>query len=190
MIAFVHDLSERQQLERERHERQQFFDLASEIFLILDGNGRVLQANRRLASCSATGDEMAGHRRGTSWSTPIARSPWELAAALWTATGRGTDLVLRADGSGAWCASMRPRQRPAGSMPSATTSPSSHAAQQRLRLLEKAFESSANPMIVASIERRPGGVIQYVNPAFERVTGYAPHEAIGRNCSFLQGDRP
>ncbi|MFC3231092.1 PAS domain-containing protein [Marinibaculum pumilum] len=29
--------------------------------------------------------------------------------------------------------------------------------------------------------------IEYVNPAFERLTGYAAAEAIGRNCRFLQG---
>ena len=32
--------------------------------------------------------------------------------------------------------------------------------------------------------------IAYVNPAFERMTGYRRHEVIGRNCRFLQrGDR-
>ena len=31
----------------------------------------------------------------------------------------------------------------------------------------------------------PDGVIQYVNPAFERVTGYARSEAVGRNTSSL-----
>lgn len=32
------------------------------------------------------------------------------------------------------------------------------------------------------------GSILYVNPAFERITGYSSHEAIGRNPSFLQGE--
>ena len=33
----------------------------------------------------------------------------------------------------------------------------------------------------------PDHPIVDVNPAFERMTGYAPDEAIGRNCRFLQG---
>jgi diguanylate cyclase (GGDEF)-like protein/PAS domain S-box-containing protein len=36
----------------------------------------------------------------------------------------------------------------------------------------------------ASHPRRP---VIYVNPAFERMTGYAPSEVLGRSCSFLQG---
>ena len=49
VMAFVHDLSDRRRLDRERLERQRFFDLASEMFLILHHDGRVLQANRRMA---------------------------------------------------------------------------------------------------------------------------------------------
>jgi len=33
----------------------------------------------------------------------------------------------------------------------------------------------------------PGPVIEFVNPAFTRMTGYAPEEVIGRNPRFLQG---
>ncbi|WP_461107739.1 PAS domain-containing protein [Spirosoma koreense] len=34
----------------------------------------------------------------------------------------------------------------------------------------------------------PEQIIQYVNESFERMTGYAAEEAIGRHPSFLQGD--
>ncbi|MFC6873612.1 PAS domain-containing protein [Halobellus marinus] len=34
----------------------------------------------------------------------------------------------------------------------------------------------------------PDMPLVYVNAAFERVTGYSPEYAIGRNCRFLQGD--
>lgn len=34
----------------------------------------------------------------------------------------------------------------------------------------------------------PDNPIVYVNAAFERVTGYGPDAAIGRNCRFLQGE--
>ncbi|UVF17582.1 PAS domain S-box protein [Microvirga terrae] len=48
-----------------------------------------------------------------------------------------------------------------------------------------AFEKSGLPM-VATDPRAFDNPIVYVNDAFSRVTGYAPEEAIGRNCRFLQ----
>jgi diguanylate cyclase (GGDEF)-like protein/PAS domain S-box-containing protein len=56
-----------------------------------------------------------------------------------------------------------------------------------LRLHERSVEASANAMIIASAEA-PEYAIEYVNPAFERITGYSAAEVIGRNCRFLQGD--
>ncbi len=35
--------------------------------------------------------------------------------------------------------------------------------------------------------RRDDNPLIYVNPAFERTTGYSAEEALGRNCGFLQG---
>src|SRR3712207_56343 len=42
--------------------------------------------------------------------------------------------------------------------------------------------------IVITDPNEPDDPIVYVNPAFTKITGYAPEEAIGRNCRFLQGD--
>ena len=41
--------------------------------------------------------------------------------------------------------------------------------------------------IVVSDPNLPDCPIVYANPAFFRITGYAPEEVIGRNCRFLQG---
>lgn len=35
---------------------------------------------------------------------------------------------------------------------------------------------------------QPDNPIIYANAAFERITGYAQHEILGRNCRFLQGE--
>jgi len=35
--------------------------------------------------------------------------------------------------------------------------------------------------------RRPDAPLIYVNRGFEKLTGYAPAEVVGRNCRFLQG---
>jgi diguanylate cyclase (GGDEF)-like protein/PAS domain S-box-containing protein len=61
-----------------------------------------------------------------------------------------------------------------------------HAAEQGLLLSRRAMESSANGIIICDAQD-PRQPVIYVNPAFERITGYTVGEVIGRNCRFLQG---
>jgi len=61
------------------------------------------------------------------------------------------------------------------------------ASLTQLRLLKRSLESSNNGVVIADA-RQPDHPIIYVNPAFERITGYSSLEAMGRNCRFLQGD--
>ena len=60
------------------------------------------------------------------------------------------------------------------------------AHEEALRLRERALEASANAIVITD-QQQPDQPIIYVNPAFERITGYRADEAIGRNCRFLQG---
>ena len=55
-----------------------------------------------------------------------------------------------------------------------------------LRLYNRALECTANGVVISDV-RSPGQPLFYANPAFEKITGYPTYEAIGRNCSFLQG---
>ncbi|MGB8478987.1 MAG: EAL domain-containing protein [Acidobacteriaceae bacterium] len=57
--------------------------------------------------------------------------------------------------------------------------------QQALRLYKSAMDVSTHGILIAAAEKDLP--ICYVNPAFERITGYSAEEAIGRNCRFLQG---
>jgi diguanylate cyclase (GGDEF)-like protein/PAS domain S-box-containing protein len=64
--------------------------------------------------------------------------------------------------------------------------------EQRRRDLEirtrtRAVEASVNAVIITDAEQ-PDQPIVYANPAFERITGYAVEEVLGRNCRFLQGE--
>jgi PAS domain S-box-containing protein len=57
----------------------------------------------------------------------------------------------------------------------------------KLRLLERAVTASTNSIVISN-PNLPDDPLVYVNPAFERTTGYASEEVLGRNCRFLQGE--
>lgn len=59
--------------------------------------------------------------------------------------------------------------------------------EQELQLRERAIEASANSIIITNADS-PHYLIEYVNPAFERITGYSAEEAIGMNLCFLWND--
>jgi PAS domain S-box-containing protein len=56
----------------------------------------------------------------------------------------------------------------------------------KLRLLERAVTASTNSIVISDPNQHDDPLV-YVNPAFERTTGYAADEVLGRNCRFLQG---
>ena len=57
-------------------------------------------------------------------------------------------------------------------------------AEQHLRKLTCAVEHSADTVIVTNGQ----GIVEYVNPAFEKVTGYLQHEVAGQNHGILHSD--
>ena len=56
--------------------------------------------------------------------------------------------------------------------------------ERSLRSFERAVEQSGHAIIITDT----AGTIEYVNPAFEELTGYAAEEAIGRNPRVLKSD--
>lgn len=58
--------------------------------------------------------------------------------------------------------------------------------QEQLEILRRSVESSINGVVIVDA-LKPDMPIVYVNPAFERITGYSSAETLGRNCRFLQG---
>lgn len=62
-----------------------------------------------------------------------------------------------------------------------------HRSEERLQLMERAMNSSSNGIVITDPTQSDNPII-YVNPCFERMTGYRSDEVIGLNCRFLQGD--
>ncbi|AOE86379.1 EAL domain-containing protein [Pseudomonas sp. TCU-HL1] len=58
--------------------------------------------------------------------------------------------------------------------------------EKQLRILQRSIEASYNGALICDATADDLPII-YVNPAFERITGYSAGEALGRNCRFLQG---
>jgi PAS domain S-box-containing protein len=61
------------------------------------------------------------------------------------------------------------------------------SSEELRRLLDRAVAASSNGIVITD-PNLPDNPIVYVNPAFEKTTGYTMKEAIGRNCRFLQGE--
>ncbi|MBD9498151.1 PAS domain S-box protein [Ensifer sp. ENS01] len=66
-----------------------------------------------------------------------------------------------------------------------------HASDQHLHLLEMAISRIDDFVMITKAASQPGGgqTIVYVNDAFVKITGYSPHDALGRSPGFLQGQR-
>lgn len=62
----------------------------------------------------------------------------------------------------------------------------SDAVRARMLLFERAVASVGVGVALADA-RAPDLPLTFVNPAFERITGYTSAECLGRNCRFLQG---
>ncbi|MBD2343069.1 PAS domain S-box protein [Anabaena subtropica] len=57
--------------------------------------------------------------------------------------------------------------------------------EEGLKLRDRAIDASSNGIIIADAST-PSGPIIYVNPAFERMTGYSSDEVIGQNFRLFQ----
>ena len=65
--------------------------------------------------------------------------------------------------------------------------PGRPASEEMRRLLDRAVAASSNGIVITD-PKLPDDPIIYVNPAFERISGYPAEEVLGLNCRFLQGD--
>lgn len=56
------------------------------------------------------------------------------------------------------------------------------------KLLHRMIDASTDGIVVAEQEGDDDTILIYVNPAFERLTGYSANDILYRDCRFLQGE--
>lgn len=56
--------------------------------------------------------------------------------------------------------------------------------ERQMNLYKRALDAASNGVIIAH-DSGPDNLIEYVNPAFERITGYSASEVIGRDSRFM-----
>jgi diguanylate cyclase (GGDEF)-like protein/PAS domain S-box-containing protein len=131
------------------------------------------------------------------------RHPFELAGQRWELrlSGRSTDmgggaaplavLVLGCLLSGALAAVVRTRALRAGRIEALVERRTADLEQAlgQTNLYLRAIEASANVIMLVDA-RKPGYPIDYVNPAFERMRGYAASEALGRRLFDVAEQEP
>ncbi|MGD1806589.1 PAS domain S-box protein [Dapis sp. BLCC M126] len=115
-----------------------------------------------------------------------------LEIAIQTGRYEGKELIIRQDGRKIWCSTIITAlddQFPKIHSFTVVTRDITAKQEQeiRLKLLEKALFSSSNGIIITDATQ-PNNPIIYVNPSFEKITGYQAEEAMGLNPGFLSGE--
>jgi len=59
------------------------------------------------------------------------------------------------------------------------------AREEHLRLRERALHAASNGIVITRCSSGAGNLIEYVNPAFERITGYPADEVFGLDPRFM-----
>ena len=185
---FYQDITERRRAEAAlRHSEEHFrtiFEQATDGILISDAAGRFLDANS--ATC-----QMLGYSReeflklsNTDIVVPdeLARIGPETARLQDGGVVRSEWRVRRRDGS-ILLVEVSAKQLPDGRLQAFLHDVTERTqATQQMRQLSSAVELTADSVMITDRD----GVIEYVNPAFEAVTGHTSAEALGRKPSILK----
>ncbi len=161
---------------------------SGQAFATVDRQGRVSYANERAEQLlAADGGAVVGRR---IWGFFQKRTRLDLEERFMQALERGESLELEElDAQGGHWLELRGFPFGAGLALHLRDVSARRRAQQHLMLLEGSIARLNDIVIIteAAPFREPGPRIVFVNEAFERRTGYARDEVIGRSPRFLQG---
>ncbi|MBW4681612.1 MAG: PAS domain S-box protein [Microcoleus vaginatus WJT46-NPBG5] len=190
MSGVVMDITERKQAEEALQRQLAAVEAAMDGIAILNSEGKYIYMNA--AHVKIFGYDSVSQLAGKTWQEiyypdEIKRFEVDILPGLWQkgnwqgeATGKkhnGTtfladvSLTVIADG-GLICVCRDLSER--------------KQVEEILKVQERAIAASSNGIAISDA-RLPDTPLIYVNPAFERMTGYSAAEVIGKNCRFLQG---
>jgi PAS domain S-box-containing protein len=178
-------------LHRTQSRNQAVMDTAPDAIVMTDGQGRVQWCNQATTSLFGRGlDDLAGQDIGT-----ILPVLGELSIDQWFSNHGFSNRVIghestgvRAEGTAfpvalsASCVQLEGELIQTFIVRDTTDA---KWAEQELTLRERALASSADGVVIVSMQL-PNQPIIFANHAFERITGYEAHEVMGLNCRILQ----
>ncbi|MBC9250497.1 hypothetical protein A9179_09455 [Pseudomonas alcaligenes] len=169
--------------------------------LVTDQQGRLIMSNPESSTiwggAHPVGDEAPNRYRGW-WADsgePIERDSWSMIRVL--QQGRGArneviDIQTFKDEHKTILNSAVPYHDASNVAQGAIVVMQDITEQRRrdleIRLRTRAVEASVNAVVITDNQQDDQPIV-YVNPAFERITGYSSAEVMGRNCRFLQGNK-
>lgn len=194
VVWISHDITERKRAEEALRESEQrfrdLFESSPDAIFVEDFDGNVLDVNP--AACRLHGSTPE-RLVGTNVRALVPPDQREEALAAFQEMVRGA--LDRVEG---WSSTADGREVPVEIRASRITQDHKPAlllqvrditerkkAQQRLTLLEASVSASLDGITISDA-RAPDYPLIYVSPGFERMTGYAAAEVLGRNSRFLQ----
>lgn len=195
----VRDMTDRKEtefeLEQARHRLQSILDNSGTVISIKDTDGCYLLVNTKFAERFGNGrkESFVGMSDGDVFAPEVVKSLRAHDQEVLT-SNRATQFEERLpgeEGIHTYLATKFPLQDMAG-MPYAVCTIATDITYRKLTetqllLRNQAIEYSPSGISIADATL-PDMPLIYINPAFERKTGYTALDAIGRNCRFLQGD--
>jgi diguanylate cyclase (GGDEF)-like protein/PAS domain S-box-containing protein len=139
--------------------------------------------DQRVARCNGSFARMYGYAREEMHGMPVGR--------LHPPRRNGDAQARRKDGETFWAAHnvtpVDPTDPGKGAIWVVQDITARRSDEEAMRVRDRAIESSINGIMISD-SCLPDHPVVYVNPAFERITGYATEEAVGRNGRFLVRD--
>jgi diguanylate cyclase (GGDEF)-like protein/PAS domain S-box-containing protein len=191
--TIMRDISERKQNETELRKLSLAVEQSASSIVITNRDGVIEYANPYFYQLSGYArEEVIGNnpRLWQSGQTPVEtyQEMWQtlLDGRVW----RGELLNLKKNGKLVWEeATLSPVKNEKGEITHFVAVKQDitqrKEAEEKLRLWQRALESSVNAITITDATRKDFPYI-YVNPAFERITGYSAEEVLGKNGRFLQ----
>ena len=196
-ISKIKQIRINEDLDRSKKKYQNLFENMNEGFalneIILDDNGipidyRILEINSRFTELTGlNSDQVIGHTAREIFSAKN-EDPGDTITKLGTVALTGVDISYEEyiPSSDRWFLFHSFRPNPGQFAVSFTDITESKKAEEERERLMAAIEQSQDTIVILNLD----GTIRYINPSFERVTGYTQAEALGKSFFFPGSDIP